>query len=333
MSLHPSIAVIRRGVRAVLEPLAPDTRVMVACSGGADSLALLSATIFEGHKLGLFVIGAVVDHNLQPESEAVSTRVTSQMSAMGCDQTIRAVIEVGEGAGLGPEAAARNARYEVLSQVAEMHEATVVLLGHTRDDQAETVLMGLARGSGGRSIAGMRRSFDRFVRPLLDVSRLDTSTACVIEGLEPWQDPHNSDHRFTRVRVRSVVLPVLEAELGPGVGAALARTADGLREDMEYLDAQADKALARVRQGKGVLVAPLLEALDPAIRKRVLRLAALEAGAIDAELFREHVLNVEQLVIAWRGQKWVDLPGHVKAWRKGAQVLFGAGPADPAPQP
>ncbi len=138
--------------------------------------------------------------------------------------------------GSGPEAAAREARYAVLGQVADSVDAAVVLLGHTRDDQAETVLLGLARGSGARSLAGMRRAFDRYRRPLLDVSRDDTVTACQVEGHPVWSDPHNEDPGYTRVRVRTRVLPLLERELGPGVAATLARTADQLREDTELLD-------------------------------------------------------------------------------------------------
>ena len=116
-----------------------------------------------------------------------------------------------------------------------------MLLGHTLDDQAETVLLGLARGSGGRSLAGMRRGFDLFARPLLDVRRDDTVTACQVEGLTVWDDPHNSDPAFTRVRVRRTILPLLEDELGPGVARTLARTADQLRDDMALLDALADE--------------------------------------------------------------------------------------------
>ena len=145
---------------------------------------------------------------------------------------------------MGPEAAARAARYAVLEQIRESFDADVVLLGHTRDDQAETVLLGLARGSGGRALAGMRPSFDAYRRPLLDVSHTDTVTACQVEGLRVWDDPHNDDPSFTRVRVRRRVLPVLEDELGPGVTEALARTAEQLRPDMELLDAYAERALA-----------------------------------------------------------------------------------------
>ncbi|QIK74547.1 tRNA lysidine(34) synthetase TilS [Nocardioides piscis] len=319
MSLHPSLAVVRRGVRRVLDPLDPGAVVAVACSGGADSLALLSATIFEGHKRALHVVGVTVDHGLQEGSAAHAARVVEQMAAMGADETFTATVSV-SAAGLGPEAAARQARYAVLEEVSERLSA-LVLLGHTLDDQAETVLLGLARGSGGRSLAGMRREFDGFARPLLDVRRDDTLTACQVEGLQVWDDPHNADPGFTRVRVRSTVLPMLEDELGPGVAQTLARTADQLRDDMGLLDELADEVLARVATPHGLSV-PLLAAQHPALRRRVVRLAALAAGAPAGELFHEHVLAVDGLLTDWRGQKWIHLPGHLRAVRRDALLVF-----------
>ncbi len=160
MTLHPAVAAVRRGVRGDLADLEPGDTVVVACSGGADSLALLAATVFEGRELALRVIGATVDHGLQEGSAEQTTRVVEQMAGLGVDETVSARITV-EGGGLGPEAAAREARYAVLDQIGERFGAAAVLLGHTRDDQAETVLLGLTRGSGGRSIAGMRRRFER----------------------------------------------------------------------------------------------------------------------------------------------------------------------------
>lgn len=299
----------------MLDPLDPGTTVVVACSGGADSIALLSAAIFEGHKRSLRVVGVTVDHGLQPGSADHAARVVEQMAAMGADETMTAAVNV-SATGVGPEAAARQARYAVLSEIASRLDA-LVLLGHTLDDQAETVLLGLARGSGGRSLAGMRRGFDAFARPLLDVRRDDTVTACQVEGLTVWDDPHNSDPAFTRVRVRRTILPLLEAELGPGVARTLARTADQLRDDMALLDALAADALAEVG-----LSVDGLAALPPAIRRRVLRIAAVEAGAIDAELFHEHVLAVDALLTDWRGQKWIDLPGHLRAVRRDAVLVF-----------
>ena len=244
MTLHPSIAAVRLPVRHALSVLAPGDVVAVACSGGADSLALASAAVFEGHKLALRVVGVTVDHGLQPGSDAQADRVVAQLAAMGVDETLTARVQVDTAAGTGPEAAAREARYAVLEQVAEHLGARAVLLGHTLDDQAETVLLGLARGSGGRSLQGMRPGFGVFVRPLLGVRRDDTVTACQVEGLDAWDDPHNHDPGYTRVRVRERVLPVLEAELGPGVAAALARTAEQLRDDTALLDDLAGEALA-----------------------------------------------------------------------------------------
>ncbi|MBW8749927.1 MAG: tRNA lysidine(34) synthetase TilS [Propionibacteriales bacterium] len=244
MALHPALAAVRAGVRRSLVDLDPGATVLVACSGGADSLALLAAAVFEGHKAALRIVGVTVDHGLQEGSSERAVAVSDQMRALGVDESAVATVSV-DAPGMGPEAAAREARYGVLGELAERFGAEVVLLGHTLDDQAETVLLGLARGSGARSLAGMRPGFDRFRRPLLGVSRSDTETACMVEGIEWWTDPHNADPRFTRSRVRTTVLPVLEQELGPGVAEALARTADLLREDAEALDHLAAHQLQR----------------------------------------------------------------------------------------
>ena len=316
MSLHPSVAAVRHAVRRVLAPLEAGSVVVVACSGGADSTALAAAAVVEGHRAGLRVVGVTVDHGLQAESAEVAGRVVGQLAALGADETTTVRVTVAPGSGLGPEAAAREARYAVLEQVAEHHGAALVLLGHTLDDQAETVLLGLARGSGGRSLAGMRPAFDRFARPLLGVRRTDTVTACQVEGLPVWEDPHNSDPGYTRVRVRHRLLPVLEDELGPGVTEALARTADALREDTSYLDEVAGAAHAGSRVEAG-LDAGVLAGLHPAVRRRVLHREVLAAGAPPAEVTREHVLAVDELVTGWRGQRWIDLPGHLRAVRRG----------------
>lgn len=307
----------------MLDPLDPGASVIVACSGGADSLALLSAAVFEGHKRSLRVVGVTVDHGLQAGSAAHASRVVEQMAAMGADETLTATVTV-EATGVGPEAAARQARYAVLEEVAERLSA-LVLLGHTLDDQAETVLLGLTRGSGGRSLAGMRRGFDNFARPLLDVRRNDTVTACQVEGLTVWDDPHNADSSFTRVRVRRRILPLLEDELGPGVARTLARTADQLRDDMALLDSLAEDALARVAGPHGLSI-PLLAVQPPAVRRRVIRLAVVTAGAPPAELFHEHVLAVDALLTDWRGQKWIDLPGHLRAVRRDVLLVFESAP-------
>jgi tRNA(Ile)-lysidine synthase len=322
VSLHPALAAVRQGVRRTLAPLPPGTPVLVACSGGPDSLALLSAALFEGHKRGLVVIGATVDHGLQAGSTQHAAHVVEQMAALGADQTASVRVEV-RGAGGGPEAAARRARYDVLEQLREHFGAALVLLGHTRDDQAETVLLGLTRGSGGRSLAGMRRAFDHYARPLLDVPRADTVTACQVEGLDYWNDPHNDDPGYTRVRVRRTVLPVLEEQLGPGVAATLARTADQVRDDVEALDALAAELYDGLVGPSPDPAVPLVELAETyrAIRSRVLRRAALAAGATDAELFHVHVRALLDLASGdLRGE--VQLPGHVTAYRQEGHLRF-----------
>ena len=318
MSLHPAVAAVRLAVRRGLADLEPGATVIVACSGGADSLALLAATVHEARKDAWHVVGATVDHGLQPGSADQAERVVAQMARLGAAETLSARVSV-EGGGLGPEAAARQARYAVLAEVAQRFSAAAVLLGHTRDDQAETVLLGLARGSGGRSLAGMRRSFESYRRPLLDIARADTVAACEAEDIEFWCDPHNDDPAYTRTRVRKVVLPTLEEQLGPGVTGSLARTADLLRADMELLDDLADAALADLGDE---LTADALADQPAPVRRRVLRLAALAAGAPGAELFHEHVLAMDGLVTDWHGQRWIDLPGHLRFLRRDGRLGF-----------
>ncbi|RJS46077.1 tRNA lysidine(34) synthetase TilS [Nocardioides cavernaquae] len=346
MGLHPAVAACRLAVRrevtngaprgqkwrAEASELAPRT-VLVACSGGADSLALLAATVFETRRTATSVIGAVVDHGLQDGSVDHTARVVAQMAALGVDETASIRVDVDASAG-GIEAGAREARYAALGKLATHFGAALVLLGHTRDDQAETVLLGLARGSGGRSIAGMRRSFSEdgvhFVRPMLELSREQTEAACRAEDIEFWIDPHNADPRFLRARVRHDVLPVLERELGPGVAATLARTAEQLRPDMEFLDDFAEDVfdLARGRDaswthGLGVRVrCDAVEGHGPAITGRVARLAALEAGCPPAELFAVHIDAVAELMVGSGRGRQIQLPGHVTAHRDGADLAF-----------
>ncbi|GAA5116186.1 tRNA lysidine(34) synthetase TilS [Alloalcanivorax gelatiniphagus] len=327
MTLHPSIAAVRLPVRTTLGGLSDGDVVAVACSGGADSLALAAAAVFEGHRRGLRVVGATVDHGLQPGSAAQADRVVGQLATMGVDETLTARVEVDVASGLGPEAAAREARYAVLEQVAAHLGARQVLLGHTLDDQAETVLLGLARGSGGRSLQGMRPAFGVFVRPLLGVRRVDTVTACQVEGLDVWDDPHNRDPGYTRVRVRHRVLPVLEDELGPGIAATLARTAEQLREDTALLDELAARAHDDALR-EGGLDVEVLAATPPALRHRVVHRAALDTGVPASELTRDHVLAVDRLLVGWRGQKWIDLPGPVRALRRDGLLVL-----EPAPRP
>ncbi|MEJ7796322.1 MAG: tRNA lysidine(34) synthetase TilS [Nocardioides sp.] len=326
MSLDPAVAAVRLAVRRNLVDVG-DQPVLVACSGGADSLALLAATVFEARRSPWRVVGVTVDHGLQAGSTERAEALVGQMAAIGADETVAVRVRV-EASGQGPEAAAREARYSVLEEVAERFGSPMVLLGHTRDDQAETVLLGLTRGSGARSIAGMRSAFDRFRRPLLDITRAQTEAACAAEGLSFWSDPHNADPAYTRSRIRSEVMPVLERELGPGVAAALARTASQLQADVAALDAIAEATYADLATDRELPV-DRLAMLPDAIRLRVLRLAALDAGAIPSDLTHGHLLAVDDLVRHWRGQQWVDLPGDLRAVRREDRVAF-AGSDTPA---
>jgi tRNA(Ile)-lysidine synthase len=238
MGPHPAVAEARACVRRCLGDLEPGDLILAACSGGADSLALAAALAHEAPRLGLRGGGVTVDHGLQEGSAAQAARVVAALGALGLDPVRRARVTVDglPGAG-GPEAAARRARYTALEQVARQTGAAVVLLGHSRDDQAETVLLGLARGSGARALAGMPARRGRFRRPLLALSRATLRDACLAQGLDPWDDPHNRDPSYARVRVRRHALPALEETLGPGIAEALARSATQLSADCDALDA------------------------------------------------------------------------------------------------
>ncbi|MGN6131996.1 MAG: tRNA lysidine(34) synthetase TilS [Nocardioidaceae bacterium] len=343
MGPDPAVAAVRLAVRRALADLRgrfvppgppgqlPGGPVLVACSGGADSLALLAATVFEARRAQRHVVGVTVDHGLQEGSAGHAASVVAQMARLGADETASVRVAV-HGAGLGPEAAAREARYAALEELAGRFGAAAVLLGHTLDDQAETVLLGLTRGSGGRSIAGMRPGFGQFLRPLLGIAREQTEAACRAEDIEWWDDPHNADPRFTRSRLRRRVMPVLEAELGPGVAATLARTAEQLQEDLAALDAWAEAAHREAASGTGLVLARL-DPLPDAVRRRVLRLAALAAGSPASELFRVHVLALDELVRHYRGQRGVDLPGHLRAVREEGELRFRRGPGEDAAGP
>jgi tRNA(Ile)-lysidine synthase len=322
MALDPAVAAVRLAVRPALVDVTDP--VLVACSGGADSLALLSATVVEARKVALHVLGVTVDHGLQDGSADRAARVAEQMAALGADETVTATVQV-TASGQGPEAAAREARYAVLEEVAHRTGASCVLLGHTLDDQAETVLLGLTRGSGGRSLAGMRRGFGVFSRPLLAVTRAQTEAACRAEGIEWWNDPHNSDPRFTRSRVRQRVMPVLEEELGPGVAAALARTADLLRMDMRTLDEIAETTFRELPRVDGGYRTGDLEPMLGGVVSRVIRLILVQAGCPPSELFRVHVMAVEALTEGAdfeHAGKQVQLPGHVTAYRESGLLKF-----------
>lgn len=320
MGPDPALADVRRAVRRTLREMDGDGPVLVACSGGADSLALAGALAFEAPRAGRAAGAVTVDHGLQEGSAERARAVVISLRDLGLTPVEATGVMV-DGAG-GPEAAARTARYAALDDAAARHGAAAVLLGHTLSDQAETVLLGLARGSGARSLAGMPRASGLYRRPLLDLERATTRRACLAMGLTPWDDPHNVDPSFARARVRHELLPVLEKTLGPGIAEALARTARLLREDADALDGWADEAADEAMDAAGDLDADRLAALPGAVRGRLLRRAAVAAGAPPGTLAAVHVEAVDALVTEWHGQRGVDLPGRVTARRHCGKLHF-----------
>jgi len=348
-----AVAAVRLAVSRALTDLPAGSLVLVACSGGADSLALAAGTAFVvGRAAGradeaggvppLRAGAVVVDHGLQDGSAAVAECAAAQCRALGLDPVLVQPVAV-DGPG-GPEAAARDARYAALQDAAQRTGAVAVLLGHTLDDQAETVLLALARGSGARSLAGMPARRDPFRRPLLQLRRSDTAAACAAQRLVPWQDPTNGPAPAglasapRRSRVRHEVLPALARVLGPGVVPALARTADQLREQADAIDTLAQQLLAAAAASPapspaapaaGWAVDPLAAAV-PGVRRAALHAAALRAGCLPGSLARRHVLALDALLVDWHGQGPVHLPGGVVAVREcGRLVLTDTSAAGP----
>ena len=325
----------------------PADLVLAACSGGADSLALAAALAFEAPRAGLRAGGVTVDHGLQPGSGQQARTVARLLAELALSPVLCVGVTVaGPGAPAGyagPEAAARTARYAALDEVAAQSGAAAVMLGHTLDDQAETVLLGLARGSGARSLAGMPPRSAGYLRPLLGLRRDQTRQACAALGLQPWDDPQNRDPAFARARIRQHSLPALEADLGPGVAGALARTASLLRDDADALDLLAAAEIERLGgtcEAVGALAAgdaPAdggqaapgagwaaadLATLAPAIRHRALRAAALAAGCPAGQLSQRHIASLDELITGWHGQRGADLPGAVRCERRYGRLHF-----------
>jgi tRNA(Ile)-lysidine synthase len=345
MGPHPTVAAIRLAVRRVLHDVltataAPQPLVLAACSGGADSMALAAALAFEAPRLGVRAGAVTVDHGLQDGSARRAREVADRLLALGLDPVdtvgvtvVRQSTTAAHGASytgaagrrVGPEAAARDARYAALDATADLRGAAAVLLGHTRDDQAETVLLGLARGSGTRSLSGMAAvsgTGGRYRRPFLLLDRDTVRQGCLAQGITVWEDPHNHDPAYTRSRVRHEALPVLEKSLGKGVVQALARTAQLSRDDADALDQWAADAQADAAGDDGSLDVMRLYALPPAVRRRVLRRAAVAAGSPPGFLFARHIEEVDRLVTGWRGQKALNLPGGVAVLRADGRLFF-----------
>lgn len=326
-SLSPAVAEIRLAVRNALDGLPEGATIVVALSGGMDSIALTAATVFEARDRGMQVCTLTIDHALQQDSDAVAAAAAKTAAALGADAR---VVRVEVGAGGGLEAAAREARYRALADSARETGAAAVLLGHTLDDQAETVLLGLARGSGATSLQGMApmrvdQTGLRWIRPMLTVRRATTRAFCAASGLDPWHDPHNLEPRFARVRVRERVLPVLEAELGPGIAEALARTAEQLREDAEAFDEMIHETIEDIVEHAeaGISVSVAALAANPAaLRNRIIRLAV--DSEFGVSLSRSQTIEVARLATDWSGQGPIDLPRCTATRRGDGRIVFTA---------
>jgi tRNA(Ile)-lysidine synthase len=307
---------LRSALLANLADLEPGDQIAVGLSGGGDSVALLKAAVHVGNEKSFVVTAIIIDHQLQADSGAVAEQAAQIAKDLGTSKVEIVKVQVATGSGSGGlEAAARNARRDVFESYASMNNVKAVLLGHTLEDQAETVLLGLARGSGARSLSGMRAIDGIYRRPFLNLTRdLVRST---VTDLATFEDPHNSDPSFTRVRVRQTVLPVLENELGPGVAQALGRTADMLRDDADALDMDAAMIFAA-----GEPTINELEKLSKAVRTRVLRHLAIRAGVLVNDLSREHILNIDNLITNWHGQGSLNLPGQVNVKRESGKLIF-----------
>ena len=305
-----AVPAVRNAVRTWLERYEAGDTVLVAVSGGADSLALAHALSVESKEFVITVIGVTVDHQLQEQSGAQAEKVVAQLKNFGLDCIIKKVnVDLKDGL----EASARAARYLALQEAVGEKSAVAVFLGHTRDDQAETVLLGLARGSGTRSLSGMAHHNGVYVRPLLEITRNQSERYCEEVKLQYWSDPHNENPDFSRVRVRNVALPALETSIGPGISEALARSAHLLRDDADALDhwAKAEELALDLLN----LDCAYLEKLPRAVRTRLIRAAIYAAGAPAGMVTMEHVSGVEALITAWSGQGALNLPGGVKVER------------------
>ena len=293
---------VRRAVEECLADIPADRLVLVAVSGGADSLALAQAVAATGRPCA----AAIIDHGLQADSADVAARAADECARLGLDPVVVERVDA-SAKGSGPEAAAPDARRSALEGIADRLGAAAILLAHTRDDQAETVLLRLARGSGARSLAAMSVVTGRWRRPLLDVPR-DVVRASA-SALPVWEDPHNVDPAYARTRVRHEALPALVEALGPDVVSGLARSARLLGDDADALDALAREAAAAVVAPDGSLDVVGLAALPRALRTRILRSAAIASGCPAGALTSAHVDRLEALVSDWHGQGAADLPG------------------------
>lgn len=327
--LDPTVGKARKLVAELLDlsttgkhhPVQNPPLILVGCSGGPDSLALAAVMAFFPTRGEIRVGAVVVDHQMQPGSAEVAENTAAQLRSLGLDPVQVRSVDV-KNDGVGPEAAARAARFGALDAAARELGAQTVLLGHTLDDQAESVLLGLARGSGTKSLSGMRQRRDIYVRPFLELRRAETLAICEALDLDPWHDPENSNDAYLRVRVRGTVLPFLREELGAGVSESLARSATILGHDADFLDSLAEAEFVRIAEifpGGDAPIAEVhlsedaLRQLAPALKMRVLARAVVVLGGYQPSYER---LAGAQALLARKGSAGpVQMAGKVSAYR------------------
>lgn len=319
--LPPVVATARNAIAAATEPGA---FVLVACSGGADSLALAAAAAFLNGKGKLRVGAVIIDHRMQQDSALVAERAAEQCTALGLDPVLVLPVAVAHDS----EEAARNARYNAFEQALEHTGATHILLGHTLDDQAEQVLLGLARGSGTLSLAGMPAARGPYLRPLLSLDRAEIEQICAHAGLEYWVDPTNAEPKYLRNRVRNQLMPVLKDVLGNSVASSLARTAYLARQDAQYLDELASRELVRLKEvidpDTLLLSIPQLREMPDALRSRLLRAAVISLGAPGPSF--ERLGALETLLFGSKSAGPIQLDGNVEVFRtRENRSMIGSG--------
>lgn len=322
----------------------PDGRLLVAVSGGADSSALLLALSAIAEPNGLRLRAAYFDHGLRGAAAAAAEREAvrrlAQMAGVPLDCGAGDVAGLAKAERLSLEDAARHARYAFLAECARRNATGAVATGHTRDDQAETVLMRIVRGAGLRGLAAMApRSPWPFpqegglvlVRPLLSTSRAETTAYCRARSAEPVADESNLSPAFLRNRLRNEVLPILR-ELNPSVDDALVRLAEGARLDVEFIEGLAGGLFER-RGDEVVLSRDALRGAPVALRRHAVRLA-IEALAGDLrEVSERHLRAIERIAVAPAGGKRVVLPGGVEAETHVGSLILRLGPPPIAPLP